>query len=112
MLTYSYGTLAAILSNAETLRRFSVKKSLCSVGFLISHDEYLPNGSVAKPKRQSRSRPKSIAVAPVRASTTVTVQTVIARELYDRMKKYAHAEHISVSAYIRRALHNVVPGGA
>lgn len=110
MLTDSYGTLAAMLSNAEALRRFSVKKLLCSVGFLISHDECLPNGSVAKPKRTPR-KPIAVAVAPVRASTTVTVQTVIERELYNRMKKYAGAEHISVSAYIRRALYNVVPGG-
>ena len=31
--------------------------------------------------------------------------------LYERIIKYAKAEEISVSAYVRRTLNNTVPGG-
>ena len=46
---------------------------------------------------------------PIKAPTRRLVGTVLPPPLYKRVKSCADAEYISLSAYCRRLLYNVVP---
>ena len=61
---------------------------------------------MAKPKG-SRTPTKPVPHPPSRK----LVQSHVSISLYDRIRKHAQAEEISVSAYVRRTLNNYVPGG-
>lgn len=65
-------------------------------------------------KSRAGSKHRKPAADTVEAAETKRTKFVQARvpvELYNRIERCAEAEMISVAAYVRRALHNVVPGG-
>lgn len=56
-------------------------------------------------------KPKTKAKSAGKRKPTRLLQARVSPALYDRIQKRADAETISISAYVRRTLHNVVPGG-
>lgn len=62
---------------------------------------------MAKAKRSAEKQ----STRPTQDPEVVLVQARVPRALYERIKRAADAELISMAAYMRRTLQNHVPGG-